>query len=157
MKITAFKNTLEKIKELHFEMPDGSLIPSYFHITEVGKTTKHFIDCGGSIHTDHFANFQLWFDERDTEHRLTPSKLLHIIGLSEKLLGHDDLEIEVEYQNETIGKYGLELQNGIFRLTNKNTDCLAIEKCGIPPMAKAGEFIGIISKENACCTPGTCC
>lgn len=157
MNITAFKDALKQLETLQFEMPDGSLIPSYFHITEVGKTTKHFIDCGGAIHTDQFANFQLWFDERDTEHRLTPSKLLHIISLSEKLLGDDALEIEVEYQNETIGKYGLEMHGDKFKLTNKKTDCLAKEKCGIPPIAKVGEFIGIISKENTCCTPGTCC
>ena len=59
MNIIEFKNELENAKELHFEMPDGSLIPSYFHITEVGKITKHFIDCGGSIHTDQFANYYI--------------------------------------------------------------------------------------------------
>ena len=71
--------------------------------------------------------------------------------------GDDALEIEVEYQNETIGKYGLEMHGDKFKLTNKKTDCLAKEKCGIPPIAKVGEFIGIISKENTCCAPGTCC
>jgi hypothetical protein len=52
-----------------------------------------------------FANFQLW-DTNDFEDRLKPQRLLNIIALSEEKLNIGDLEIEVEYQSDTIGKYG---------------------------------------------------
>src|SRR5690606_28466386 len=78
------------------------------------------------------ANFQLW-DSYDYDHRLHPEKLIHIIELSEKMLGLGDLEIEVEYQGETINKYGLDFDGKNFLLTKTQTDCLAKEKCGVSP------------------------
>ena len=44
----------------------------------------------------------------------------------------EDLEIEVEYQNETIGKYELRFNANNFMLLSKQTNCLAQDKCGIP-------------------------
>ena len=84
------------------------MVASHFHVTEVGKVTKHFIDCGGKIRKEEVINFQLW-EENDYDHRLHPEKLMEIIELSEQLFEFTDLEIEVEYQGkETIGKYGLD-------------------------------------------------
>ncbi len=60
-----------------------------------------------------------------------PEKLLNIIELCEKLLKIADLEIEVEYQADTIGKFGLDFDGEHFLLTNKQTCCLARDKCGI--------------------------
>ena len=57
---------------------------------------------------------------------------MDIIELSEKKLGIGNLEIEVEYQSETIGKYGVRLENNHFLLEAKFTNCLAQDKCGIP-------------------------
>ena len=65
-------------------------------------------------------------------HRLHPEKLIHIIELSEKVLGLNDLEIEVEYQGDTIQKFGLDFDGTKFLLTTKQTDCLARDKCNIP-------------------------
>ncbi|MGX7836089.1 DUF6428 family protein, partial [Campylobacter fetus subsp. venerealis] len=56
----------------------------------------------------------------------------NIIELSEKVLELEDLEVEVEYQAETIGKFGLDFDGINFLLTSKQTDCLAKDKCGIP-------------------------
>ena len=70
--------------------------------------------------TEEVANIQLW-EANDYNHRLHPEKLTHIIELSEKVLHLKDLEIEVEYQGETIGKFGLDYSNGIFMLTNTQT------------------------------------
>ena len=68
--------------------------------------------------------------------------------MSEKVLGLEDLKIEVEYQGETIGKFGLDFDGVNFLLTTKQTDCLARESCGIP------EF----ESETSSCEPGgTCC
>lgn len=44
----------------------------------------------------------------------------------------EDLEIEVEYQSETIGKYELGFNGSNFILLSKQTNCLAQGKCGIP-------------------------
>src|SRR5688572_4628645 len=106
MKLSDIKKHLSNLEAVNFQLEDGTAVPEHFHVTEVGVITKHFIDCGGTIRNEKVANFQLW-DANDFEHRLKPKKLLNIIGLSEKLLGMEDLEIEVEYQAGTIGKYAL--------------------------------------------------
>ena len=131
MKISEIKNHLSALDQIAFELPDGSLVPSHFHVTEVGQVNKHFIDCGGTVRTEEVANFQLW-EANDYDHRLHPDKLLSIIELSEKILGMKDSEIEVEYQDATIGKYGLDFNGKHFLLTNKQTACLAMDKCGVP-------------------------
>ena len=48
----------------------------------------------------------------------------------------EDLPIEVEYQGETIGKYGLSFNGQKFILVSQQTNCLAQDKCGIPPVKK---------------------
>jgi hypothetical protein len=55
---------------------------------------------------------------------LKPQKLLNIIALSENRLGIGDLEVEVEYQSDTIGKYGLGFDGTNFQLLSKKTACL---------------------------------
>jgi hypothetical protein len=135
MKLSEFKSFLSKISELHFLLPDGKPIPSHFHITEAGLVTKHFIDCGATIRKERTAVFQLWTAE-DTWHRLTPKKFLVILEKSSQLFRDEDPDIEVEYQMDTIGKFGLEFNSGTFILTRKETECLANEKCGIPGTQK---------------------
>jgi hypothetical protein len=131
MKLSEIKQHLSNLETIAFELPNGSLVPSHFHVTEVGQITKNFIDCGGTVRKEEVINFQLW-EANDYDHRLHPEKLVHIINLSEKVLGLDDLNIEVEYQGSTIGKYGLDFDGKHFLLTSTNTACLAQEACGIP-------------------------
>ncbi|RYZ96778.1 MAG: hypothetical protein EOP47_23135 [Sphingobacteriaceae bacterium] len=134
MKLSEIKQILPQLNDVKFALPNGSHVPEHFHVTEVGKVTKHFIDCGGTTRLDTVANFQLW-DANDFEHRLKPSKLLKIIELSEKVLLLEDSEIEVEYQSDTISKYGLEFNGSEFVLVAKHTACLAAESCGVPQQA----------------------
>ncbi len=124
MKLSEIKTILKKAEQIQFELPGEELVPRHFHVTEVGKLTKEFIDCGGILRKEELANFQLW-NADDYHHRLHPYKLLHIIELSQKVLKMGDLEIEVEYQGESIGKYGLDHDGCQFVLTTKQTDCLA--------------------------------
>lgn len=131
MKISEVKKALETLEAVNFKLPDGSTLPPHFHVTEIGLVTKHFIDCGGVERTEKHANFQLW-EAGDYDHRLAPQKFLHILDLCGKVLGEQDHEIEVEYQQSTIGKFGLKFENGDFLLTNKQTACLAQDACGIP-------------------------
>ena len=131
MTLNQLKTQLELQTTLAFELPDGSLVPNHFHITEVGKVTKHFIDCGGVIRKEEVVNLQLW-ESNDYDHRLHPDKMLQILTLSEKAFNLKNLEIEVEYQGNTIQKYGMELKGQNYLLTQKKTACLAEDACGIP-------------------------
>ena len=155
MTLSEIKNHLKNTKKIGFQLPDGSLVPDHFHVTEVGKVTKNFIDCGGTLRHEEVANFQLW-NANDYDHRLHPEKLIEIIALSEKILGIGDLEIEVEYQGATIGKYGLDFDGTHFLLINTQTDCLAKDNCGIPEEKKK---VALSSLETAapCCDPSSGC
>ncbi len=130
MTLYELKAQLELQTTLAFELPDGSLVPNHFHVTEVGKVTKHFIDCGGVIRKEEVVNLQLW-EAGDYEHRLHPDKMLQILNLSEKAFNLKNLEIEVEYQGNTIQKYGMKQKGQNYLLTQKKTACLAEDTCGI--------------------------
>ncbi len=154
MKLSEIKNHLGQLETIGFQLPNGELVPNHFHVTEVGKVTKHFIDCGGTERKEEVVNFQLW-EENDYDHRLHPEKLVRIIELSERVLGIEDLDIEIEYQGETIGKYGLDFNGVHFLLTTKVTDCLAKDNCGIPqkkPRVKLSEI-----QNASSCAPGSGC
>ena len=155
MTLSEIKKHLSQLETISFTLPDGSLVPNHFHVTEVGKVTKHFIDCGGTVREEKKVNFQLW-NANDYDHRLHPEKLVNIITLSEDIFNLQDLEIEVEYQGEqTIQKFGLEFQNNSFQLTSLVTDCLAKDKCGIPEPKQKLQFSDLQSGET--CTPGSGC
>lgn len=159
MKLSEVKQQLIGLQDLVFLLPDGTRVPDHFHITEVGVVNKHFIDCGGTVRTEQVANFQLW-NANDTEHRLKPQKLLNIIALSEQVLGLQDLDVEVEYQSGTVGKFGLDFNGEAFVLRNKFTDCLASDACGIPQekrKVKLSELVINSGVEASCCTPGGGC
>jgi hypothetical protein len=157
MTLSAIKSELKKLATITFQLPNGELVAPHFHVTEVGKVTKHFIDCGGTIRYEEVVNFQLW-EAKDYDHRLHPEKLLHIIELSEQKLGIPDLEIEVEYQmKDSIGKFGLDFDGTHFKLTSRLTDCLAKDQCGIPEnhlQSKVGQWK---AKATSCCTPDSNC
>ena len=148
MKISDMKKHLAELSAVNFKLPDGTYLPSHFHVTEVGLVTKHFIDCGGVERKETVANFQLW-EAGDYDHRLAPQKFLHILNLSKKVLGDEDLSIEVEYQQNTIGKFGLEFDGKDFALTSKQTACLAQDACGIPNKPA--------DKQSSSCTPKSGC
>lgn len=155
MKLSEIKNKLNQLETISFQLPNGEFVPSHFHVTEVGKITKHFIDCGGTVRNEEVVNFQLW-NANDYNHRLHPEKLIHIIELSEKVLGIEDLEIEVEYQAETIGKFGLDFDGKNFLLTSKQTDCLAKDNCGIPPKKQKIQ-LSEMQTANSCAPGSGCC
>lgn len=154
MKLLEVKNILNQLEKIAFQLPNNELVPNHFHVTEVGKITKNFIDCGGTLRKEEVANFQLW-NANDYDHRLHPEKLVNIIELSEKVLEMGDLEIEVEYQADTISKFGLDFDGTNFLLTAKQTDCLAKDQCGVPaekPKVKMSEL-----KSAPSCEPNSGC
>ena len=157
MKLSEIKVILATVEAVNFKLPTGEFVPEHFHITEIGLVTKHFIDCGGVERLEKVINFQLW-NANDMEHRLKPQKLLNIIALSEKKLGITDMEIEVEYQSETIGKYELGFDGNDFLLIAKQTACLATDACGVNEKLQQVPNNILQAFDNACCSPGgSCC
>ncbi len=172
MKLSQVKALLPTLENLTFKLEIGSFVPEHFHVTEVGMITKNFIDCGGVIRSEKTVNFQLW-NADDFEHRLKPTKLLHIIQLSEEKLGMEDAEIEVEYQSEiedsqsqngqlkkslqTIGKYSLAFDGTHFILQNKTTACLAPDACGIPSEKVKKNLSELTVNQSTSCAPGGGC
>lgn len=153
MTLSQIKEILPTLSNVEFQLENGTVVPEHFHVTEIGQIIKHFIDCGGMIHTEKAVNFQLW-DAGNYNHRLKPAKLLHIIKLSEEKLGIADAEIEVEYQVETIGKFDLDFDGKQFILKNKQTACLASDACGIPVEKQK---VKLSELNSTCCTPGSGC
>lgn len=155
MILNELKKLLQSTDSLRFRLPNGDFIPEHFHITEVGIVHKDFIDCGGKVRSEKSINLQLWYSI-DTDHRLEASKVLNIIEVSEKALGLENLEIEVEYQSDTIGKYGLGFRENYFQLETKQTACLAQDNCGIPTI-KVKKSLSSLSDSSSCAPGGTCC
>ena len=156
MKLSEFKEQLETVNQLQFILQNGQKVPSHFHITEVGVTTKQFTDCGNTFRTSKKITFQLWASV-DIYHRLESQKVLKIINSVVNKLEADDLEIEIEYQQETVGKFGLDFIDNQFVLTNTFTDCLAKSNCGIPT-DKIKATVDKLKEKAACCgTESNCC
>lgn len=147
MKLSEIKNYLNSLNSIQFSLPDGTLVPSHFHVTEIGHIQKQFVDCGGSLRKEEVINFQLWTSD-DYDHRLSSPKLQSIIQMSEEKLALDDLPIEVEYQGATIGKYDLEFDGEKFLLISTQTDCLAQDKCIVTPAVETAQTQ---------CAPGSGC
>lgn len=154
MKLSQLQNALTSMDEVHFTLPNGDFVPSHYHLTEIGLSTKTFVDCGGSKHEDKKVVLQLW-TSIDYDHRLKAPKLLNIINTSLPLFAGEDLDIEVEYQaNETVGKYALGFDGNNFNLLVTKTDCLATVLCGIDAI-KSKTKVNLASVGT--CTPGGGC
>lgn len=146
------KRALPELAAVNFRLPGGAYRPDHFHVTEVGLVAKRFIGCGGVERQETVANFQLWA-AGDYGHRSGPQKFLHVLQLSEKILGREDLGIEVECRQATIGKFGLAFDGTDFVPNPKQTACLAPDACGSP-----GHRFALPLLQAAGCTPGgRCC
>ena len=122
-------------EKMHWMLPDKSFVPQHYHITEVGRVQKDFIDCGGTVRSLASCLLQIWVAD-DTDHRLETTKLAMIMEIAGPVLKSDELPVEVEYEDETISQYplgGVEFTPAglLFYLGTKHTACLAPEKCGV--------------------------
>jgi hypothetical protein len=120
---------------LHIMLPSGEFVPAHFHVTEVGKIRKDFIDCGGTVRSAATCAVQVWV-ANDTDHRLTAGKLAKIFDAADALLDDRTLPIEIEYETEVLGTYPLgdiEVTPAglLFALGAKHTACLAPDRCGV--------------------------
>lgn len=152
MRLSEFKTALQDLEQLTVQLPTGESVPAHFHLTEMGLSTKRFVDCGGTYREERYATLQLWV-AGDVEHRLAPSKLLGIIEAAEKPLELQDEELRVEYQGRTVEVYALDFADGQIQLKATHTDCLAQDHCGIAP-----EHLLVVNESAGdCCSGGGCC
>lgn len=138
MKLTDLKSILRSHPSAYprFILPDGDEIPAHFHITEVGHVTKRFIDCGGALHDKTDTCLLQTYVAEDVDHRLDAGTFAKILDLGAQVLPHEEMPVEVEYDCGVVAQYPIaaaELQGERIeiRLGEKQTDCLAKEKCGI--------------------------
>jgi hypothetical protein len=120
---------------VRFRLPGGALIPNHFHVTEVGRIDKDFIDCGGTRRQSASCLLQTWTAD-DIDHRLVAGKLARILDLAAPVLKSLELPVELEYGEDVAAQYivsDVEALPGslTFVLIGKQTDCLAREKCGV--------------------------
>lgn len=137
MNLSEFQSLLRQHSDQHiaFEFPGGEILPRHFHVTEIGKVTKDFVDCGGTRRRTSSCRIQTWVAS-DVDHRLTTQKLGGIIDKSTPLELDEQLPVQVEAQLETIGIFDISghrvgADSLVFQLQSTQTACLAPETCGL--------------------------
>jgi hypothetical protein len=129
MKKLDLLNLLDSWGEAEFNLilPDKTFIEPHFHITEVGSSLKHFVDCGNNLRVKQTCVLQVWVAS-DVNHRLKADKLANIIRQFDDL---KELEVEIEY-GTPISLYTVDsAYENTLVLGNTQTNCLAPDKCGI--------------------------
>lgn len=134
---------------IHLMLPDQSFVPAHFHITEVGRVHKDFIDCGGTVRSTTACVLQVWVAQ-DADHRLDTTKLAKIVQIAAPLSKSADLPVEVEYDNGTVSQFLVAAAEAtpsglLLHLGTKHTACLAQAKCGV-----------VAASTSCCATPGCC-
>jgi hypothetical protein len=120
---------------LHLMLPDGDFVPAHFHVTEVGRVQKDFIDCGGTVRSSAACVLQVWVAD-DRDHRLDATKLASILRLAAPILKTTDLPVEVEYEDGRVSQFPVSAAEAtpsgiLLHLGTKHTACLAPDRCGV--------------------------
>ncbi len=159
MNLTELKSLLTQHSDRSFRiaLPDGNAVPVSFHVTEVGRVHKTFLDCGGKLRESITCQLQVWVGE-DYQHRIETGKMASILEKAKAYLTDDTLPVEIEYEDKVISQYtieGHELTDDavILKLAHKHTECLAPELCGLPPLGR----LPAIGGKAPCCGPTGCC
>lgn len=139
------------------QLPGGSAVPVSFHVTEVGRVHKTFLDCGGKLRETVVCQLQIWVGE-DYDHRIETKKLGTILGKAAVCVPDESVPVEVEYEDQvisqyTIGGHELAAEAVILTLEHKHTECLAPELCGLPAINRLPALEG---RGGRCGPPGCC-
>lgn len=148
---------------LAFVLPDDSTVAQHFHVTEVGRVRKDFIDCGGTVRNLDTCVLQVWVAD-DAEHRLEAGKLGKIVSLAKDILQNADLPVEIEYDVGVITQFaveGIDANDEVItlKLAGKHTACLAPELCKVDGDSAEGvccstDAAGSMdSADSGCCSP----
>lgn len=134
-------------KNLSFHL-QNEIIPLHFHITEIGRESRVFIDCGGVKRKTEKCVLQIWV-ANDFDHRVDSDKMLKIIDLGESLFEHDIPNVFIEYEKDSVSQYPIdkyEITEGIikFYAGENHTACLAPEKCGVSCCSSPQQIIKLV-------------
>jgi hypothetical protein len=68
--LKALKDILLKNEDANMQimLPDDSFIPPHFHVTEIGKVQRDFVDCGGTVRSITSCLLQILVAD-DVDHR----------------------------------------------------------------------------------------
>ena len=159
MNLSELKSLLSDHSQLYFRirLPEGGDVPVSFHITEVGRLEKTFLDCGGTLRENTTCQLQVWVGE-DYDHRIETGKMASILEKAKSILPDDSVPVEIEYEDRVISQYtisGHEIRNDsvVLVLSHKHTECLAPELCGLPSIDR----LPSIGSKSPCCGPSGCC
>jgi hypothetical protein len=155
MILSELKALLVAHPDFHFRLslPDGSAVPVSFHVTEIGRVHKTFLDCGGKLRERVVCQLQVWVG-KDYDHRIETRKMAGILEKGNALLPDESVPVEIEYEDRVISQYTIEghelaADAVILRLAHKHTECLAPELCGLDMPGLRLPAIG--------CGPSGCC
>ena len=159
MKLSELKSLLSQHSDHYFriQLPDGSPVPLSFHVTEVGRVHKTFLDCGGTLRESLTCQLQVWVGE-DYQHRIETGKMAAILEKGKAYLPDESVPVEVEYEDRVISQYTIEGhvltdEAVVLQLAHKHTECLAPELCGLPSIDRLPSIGG----KSSCCGPAGCC
>jgi len=138
MNLSEFRSLLSEnpFCGLALTLPDGELVPPHYHITEVARAQKSFIDCGGKRHQQSACVLQVWLAD-DHDHRLEAGKLARVMKMAEDLFADcDAAELPVLFEHEapvltalTVEKSEVANSHIVLHLALQHADCLAKELC----------------------------
>ncbi len=164
MTLRELKDLLGKHRDSTFRLglPDGSPVPVSFHVTEVGRVHKTFLDCGGTLRENVSCQLQVWVGE-DYDHRIETGKMAAILEKARPYLPDESVPVEVEYEDRVISQYTITgadvtAEAVLLNLAHKHTECLAPELCGLPARTTKPSSRFAVEPLTACCAPGgKCC
>src|ERR1043166_4512408 len=152
MKFAALREILEQHPHTlpRFILPDGDVIPSHAHVTEIGHVVKNFIDCGGLTGRNESVVLQTHVG-RDIDHRLRADRFAKILQLGGRILPNDQLDVEIEYDCCVVAQYPVHEVKPAGEhldvvLGKRRTQCLAQERRNL-------------AEAETCCASGSaaCC
>ena len=148
MNLSELKSLLTAHADHHFRirLPGGGAVPVSFHVTEVGRLHKTFLDCGGKLRESTTCQLQVWVGE-DYQHRIETGKMAAILGKAKSILPDDRVPVEIEYEDRVISQYTIsnyeQLADAVVLvLAHKHTECLAPELCGLPALPSQSQCCG---------------
>lgn len=155
MNLAEFRAALEANPDsaLEFSFAGRGPLDAHFHVTEIGRVTKDFVDCGGVRRSEVRCVLQTLV-AADYDHRLDSTKFAKIVALADKLDLPDDAPVEVEHQERSVSTDVLDaIERDGDKLTlhfrPKQTACLAEDACNI-----AG--LQTLPLADSCCGEGGC-
>lgn len=141
--VSALKSALSRAPQMPLTViwTDGEPIEAHFHVTEIGRVQRDFVDCGGTVRRLVSCLLQTWVGD-DLDHRITAGKLLKALEHAEPVLRGEDLPLELEYEacnvvQLTVASILQESDRFVIHLAQKHTDCLAKDVC-LPATKQGG-------------------